>query len=255
MASSSAAPTIALFGATGGTGLCFLKANLIANPNARVNILARTPEKLTSTFPQSTYPYLNITKGDIRDIEAVKKVLLIDGVLVDKIVSTVGMPLKREGVKITGADPHLCEETAKIILSALSTIRSSSPSSANKYPEFIAISTTGISEHGRDIPIAMIPLYHMVLSVPHEDKKKMEEVITAYEGNWVLVRPSFLIDGKGKGIHAVRVGFEIPGNTQLSKKEIGYVITREDVGNWMFEELIRNGGNPKWDKKIVSITY
>ncbi|RFU28462.1 hypothetical protein B7463_g7898, partial [Scytalidium lignicola] len=254
-AASSSTPTVALFGATGGTGLQFLKAILAANPKTRINVLARTPAKLTPSFPQSTYPNLNIIQGDIHDIEVVKKTLLIDGVIVDKTVSAIGMVLQVKGIKFTSQTPHICEDTARIIISAISAIQSSSSPSSTKYPSIIAISTTGISSHGRDIPVVMIPLYHVLLPVPHADKKKMEDVVTAYEGNWTLVRPSFLKDGESKGANAVRVGIEIPGESQPVKKEVGCVITREDVGKWMFEELIKNGGNGEWEKKIVSITY
>lgn len=248
-------PSVALFGATGGTGLKFLNSVLAADPSARINVLARTPAKLTASFPQSAYPNLNITKGDIRDIEAVKSTLLIEGVLVDKIVCTVGMSLKFQGVKVSGADPHICEDAARTIISAISSIRTASPSSHEKYPTCIVVSTTGISSHGRDIPLAMIPLYHWMLPVPHADKGKTEQLIQGYDGDWTIVRPSFLVDGKSKGLEAVRVGVEVPSENRLVNKTIGYTISREDVGNWMFSELIREGGNPQWGHKVVTITY
>lgn len=76
------------------------------------------------------------------------------------------------------------------------------------------LSTTGISDQGHDIPIAMMPMYHWMLSVPHADKKKMEELMIRGEGKdrkWVIIRPSYLWDGEGKGLEKIRVSTETPG--------------------------------------------
>jgi hypothetical protein len=126
-----------------------------------------------------------------------------------------------------------------------------------KGPRLVFLSTTGISDAGRDIPLAMVPLYHWVLFTPHKDKKRMEELVVECERRWVLVRPSLLVDMRQKGPEFVRVGIEVPGvaiEKRVEKKEVGYTITRADVGCWIYEECIKGDGG-KWEGKMVSITY
>ncbi len=127
----------------------------------------------------------------------------------------------------------------------------------------VVISTTGISDHGRDIPLAMIPLYHWLLPVPHKDKKEMEKLLAleiASGGSsslrgYVAVRPSLLTDGPAIGVNKVRAAFEADGKVAASA--IGYTIARSDVGAWIFEELVedRRGAQGSWFNKLVSITY
>jgi hypothetical protein len=50
---------------------------------------------------------------------------------------------------------------------------------------------------------------------------------------WVLVRPSFLLDGEAKGLGGVRVGIDVPGEEKEERLEVGYTIRREDVGGWV----------------------
>ncbi|KAE8443500.1 hypothetical protein EG329_001812 [Mollisiaceae sp. DMI_Dod_QoI] len=253
---STSPKTVALFGATGGTGLAALK--LLLKSNLTVQILARTPSKLSSLSSQ--YPNLRIIQGDIRDIASIKSTLTIDNRIADVIISSIGMVIERQGLKFTSQDPHICEEGTKAILTALTQLENEpSINSPEGGPEIVLLSTTGISSRGRDIPIGMIPLYHWLLPVPHEDKKKMEECMISGEGKgrkWVMIRPSFLNDGASKGLGKVRVSSETPG---LEKKEdekvaIGYAISREDVGLWIVEECVK-GDAKRWEGKIVTLTY
>lgn len=171
-------------------------------------------------------------------------------------MSAIGMVLRREGLKFTGTDIHICEEGTRSILQALSELEKEGVESPIGGPRIVLLSTTGISDKGRDIPIAMIPLYHWMLSVPHEDKKKMEDVMVNGEGKnrkWVLIRPSFLGDGEGKGLQNVRVSAEIAG-AKREEVAIGYAIRREDVGEWIVESCAK-GRDGTWDGKIVTLTY
>ncbi len=128
----------------------------------------------------------------------------------------------------------------------------------SKKPLLVALSTTGISSQGRDIPLAMIPLYHWLLAVPHKDKKAMETLLlnemakSADEraiNDFVVVRPSLLTDGPRLGTEKVRVGEE------SKKPAVGYTISREDVGGWIFNEIVNGDGKDKYAGEMVSITY
>lgn len=256
--STTTQKTVALFGATGGTGLATLKLALKDGNN--VNVLARTPSKLSSLSSQ--YPNLHIIQGDIRDIPAIKSTLTIDNQVVDIVISAIGMVIQRVGLGLSSRDPTICEDGTRSILTALSQLEAEKNVEVTSGgPEFVLLSTTGISDKGRDIPIAMMPMYHWMLSVPHKDKKAMEELMIHGEGRsrkWVMIRPSFLWDGESKGLQKIRVSTETPGASpgQLKEREVavGYVIHREDVGLWIVEECVKGGGE-KWFGKMVTITY
>jgi nucleoside-diphosphate-sugar epimerase len=252
--STSPTLTIALFGATGGTGLSVLKNLLAANYTVRV--LARTPSKL-SNF-SSNCPNLTIIKGDIRSLPSLKETLLSNGRVVDLVISAIGMVFQRQGLKFSSVDTYICEDGTRHIISALTELETKSKPDV-QLPEggtrLILLSTTGISETGRDIPVAMVPLYHWLLSIPHKDKKKMEDLVVASKRRFVIVRPSLLMDGKEQGMKKVRVGVATPGKKlDEGKLEIGYTINREDVGRWIVEKCVKEDGK-NWEGKFVTLTY
>jgi nucleoside-diphosphate-sugar epimerase len=249
--------TVAIFGATGGTGLAVL--NLCLEAGNAVNVLARSPSKLSHLSSQ--YPNLHVIQGDIRDLLAVKSTLTLNNKIVDIVVSSIGMAFKG-GLSFRWNDESICEDATNTILHALSELEAEGKSSSLAGgPEMVLLSTTGISEKSRDIPIAMVPLYRWMLHVPHDDKKKMERSMHHGEGkarNWVLIRPSFLVDGESKGMEKIRISTETPGaSLKEQEKEsvaIGYKISREDVGLWIFEECVNANGS-KWKGKMVTLTY
>jgi putative NADH-flavin reductase len=86
--------TLAFFGATGDcAGFCLAAA---LKENYDCIALARTPEKLSQSMTakgvsqDALSSRLTIIKGDIRDIEAVKQVLVLNGKVVDTIISGIG---------------------------------------------------------------------------------------------------------------------------------------------------------------------
>jgi hypothetical protein len=247
--------TVAIFSATGGTGLACLKNALAAG--SHFNVLARTPSTLSDLSSQ--YPdTLHITQGDIRSAASLKSTLLSSstGQVVDVIISSIGMVLQRKGLSFGSQDPTICEDGTKAILSALSELEAEGK--VAKEPSLILLSSTGISDK-RDIPVAMIPLYHWMLSVPHKDKKKMEDVMISAEGkrrNWVLVRPSLLVDGEAKGLREVRSSAAVPGVEEKRQEStaIRYTIRRDDVGLWIVEQCVKKDAG-EWHGKMVTLTY
>lgn len=67
--------------------------------------------------------------------------------------------------------------------------------------------------------------------------------------NFVVVRPSMLTDGPRLGTGKVRVGEE------SKKPAVGYTISRDDVGGWLFDEIVKGDGREKYVGQMVSITY
>ncbi|GAB7356467.1 hypothetical protein MBLNU459_g7231t1 [Dothideomycetes sp. NU459] len=248
-------PTIAFLGATGGcAGYCLAAA--LENGNFNCRALVRKPEKLHKSLhakgisEQVSNSHLTMIKGNAKDVNALKQLLVADGDVVDVVVFAVGAALKFQAsiMPVTIDDKTVCETSMVTLLSALSELKPS------KKPLVIAVSTTGISSGPNDVPRLLIPLYHWLLAIPHQDKRGMERLLKAQKGmdaekrvtgGFVIARASLLTDGLGKGILSVRQGTE-------EKPAIGYTIARKDVGTWIFEKLI--GGTPSKDVIDEAIT-
>jgi hypothetical protein len=262
---TSPKPTIAFFGATGGCAHACLVHTLQAGHT--VSALARTPSKLTAQLladgvPQETLDaHLVITQGDSKDVAAVKKTLcpLEDGAVVSKIISGIGGTVK-VGLNplrpFPLTDPTICEQSALTLVQALRDLQAAYKGSAK--PLVAVVSTTGIARAGkpRDVPVAFLLLYHWLLAKVHVDKKGLEKVILENAGeegvfrSFVGVRASLLTGGTtakgGKGLERVRAGTE-------DRPAVGYTISRADVGEWIFENVVRKEGEG-WLGEFVAIT-
>ena len=154
---------------------------------------------------------------------------------------------------MTMDDPKVCQESMSTIVSALETVEFSG--TGMQRPLVIVVSTTGLSKT-RDVPIPLLPLYHIFLATPHADKKIMEErVVEAKDKNlvrdFVIVRPTLLIDGQ-QGRVNIDVGWEgkEPGKS-CGGAAVGYRITREDVGFFIFEHVVATNGGDYLGKKVT----
>lgn len=239
--------TIAFLGGSGGCGLASLKLAVAAGHTCIA--LCRTPSKVEALFPNCP-ANLHIRQGNAHDADSVAACLTHPADpsrLVDSISFTIGGLFNPKNFTID--DPDVCKKGIATLLEALDKLRLAG---AQGNPLLAVISTTGISKHARDVPLAFLPFYHYGLSVPHADKKVMEERLVESPERWVAVRPSFLVDGS-KPDRKIRVGVE-DLHKGVEKKEVGYTISREDVGRWMYENLL-TAENPQYNGKAVSITW
>jgi len=275
MPTTNKKPTVAFFGATGGCAANTLALALKAGYTATA--LARTPSKLRKLLEEihgvasaTIDAQLTLIEGNVKDIAAVKQAFVHSNRIVDTILFGVGSAPKFQPSitsPITLQDKTVCEDGMKTIVAALHSLQSDGVSFGAEKPVVICISTTGLSKT-RDVPLALYAIYHYALSVPHADKKRMEErVIEAavsqptssrVVGDFVVVRPTLLVDGAMKGLESVRVGWEAPeGSSAVGEKapgpQLGYTVSRADVGNFIFQEVIQGG--KKWCGKCVTLTY
>ncbi|KAH8432350.1 uncharacterized protein LDX57_009989 [Aspergillus melleus] len=285
--------SIAFFGATGGSTLnCLIPAlqagyrcsALVRSPSKLHDLLHQN----NVTVPTAN---LAVIQGSIDDADAVRRTLIVkssssspgsesashldddaqldgsagkglpDGYdLVDFIVSGVGgTPRFDNPLRPTLDNPTICQDAVRSVLDACRALQSSgsgsgSGSTAAKVtkPYLTVVSTTGIATK-RDIPIAMIPLYHWMLKVPHDDKRVMEETVRKEMGRgdcvlrgYTIVRPSLLTSGEGVGTGKIRFGVD-------DDAAVGYTISRRDVGGWMFERVVEADGG-EFVGRVVSLT-
>lgn len=227
-------------------------APLVRNPNPQPPnkpakpspSVVRNPPKLTALLfergvpPSTIESHLTISQGDVLNANDCKKALTLNHRTPDIIISGIGVPP-------TGPEITTCTTAATNILSALPSLPS--PSDGKK-PLLIALSTTGISNGPRDVPLLFAPLYHYLLANPHRDKRNMEKAILEHTDRFVIVRPSLLTNGKALGGTKIRVGTE-------ERPAVGYTISREDVGRWVFENLVQGDQGPEYVGKKVIITH
>jgi hypothetical protein len=239
---------------------------LVARSPAKLRTLLETTHNIS---PEVIDNQLTIIEGSVKDIAPVKQTIAPFNVPAAIIVSGIGArPKFSLSLKpIQMDDVHICEMAMTCILAALRELRRENVISADKRPLLCTVSTTGISNN-RDVPLAMAPLYHGILAVPHRDKKITEALVAkasmetgddAPISGFVIARPTLLNDGPAKGLDNVRMGWEkhpdaitaVEGNG--TKAAMGYQISRADVGLFIFEGVIK--GDRKWAGKCVSLTY
>ncbi|KAK6949869.1 hypothetical protein Daesc_008192 [Daldinia eschscholtzii] len=249
MASSSNTKTIAFMGASGGIGLGALTRALAAGHKCIA--LCRTPSKLTDKFPLDKYPNLKIVQGNAHDSSAVAQCLVDGTTPVDAIVSTIGGVLQFS--RMTLDDPHVCEKGMASLLEAISLVRQQHSLSTEQWrPRVNVVSTCGISQTARDVPILFMPMYKIMLRVPHVDKIAMEALLVdgARDRGYTysIVRPSFLVD-EPQPHRKIRVGL---GDAPA----VGYVISRDDAGRWIYENLLDGKAEEgTYENKIATITW
>ena len=235
--------SVAFFGASTGVGLAALKHTLAAGH--RCVALCRDPSRLTAVFPSGSTPNLKVIKGNAHDTSTVSQCIQTDdGHIVDVIVSTIGA--RPRGMTVD--DPDVCKKGAATLLDALAQLRSSGISGTL---HIIGCSTTGFSRFGRDVPIAMVPIYYLFVSVPGADKVVMEDRFTQSGEAFTIIRASHLVNGESN--KTIRVGIEDP-KTGPESRAIGYTISREDAGMWLAENLVLTM-DPKFLNKYVTVTY
>lgn len=250
---SAPTQTILFLGATGGSGFSALRRSIAAGHSCVA--LCRTPSRLADKLPESqrNAPNLRIEQGNVVDQDALARCLVRrdnPASLVDAVVFTIGGAFDFKNM--SNDQPHVCEHGMKALVAALHHARSKAGATGS--PTIIAVSTTGMSDHGRDYPLSLWPIYGVMLKQPHKDKTAMEALLMFGSGEaFTVVRASLLTDG-GESSKPIRVGIEDPRAHKLESKEVGYTISREDVGKWIFDNLLA-GDARRWADKVVSITY
>ncbi|KAI2468991.1 NAD(P)-binding protein [Annulohypoxylon bovei var. microspora] len=255
--------TIAFLGASGGVGLAALTRALAAGHTCIA--LCRTPSKLTDRFPAAQHPNLAVVQGNAHDVAAVARCLLPSPTTTtpnprpaDMVMSSIGGQF--QFAKMTIDDPHVCENGMKTLLEAIDRVRAAAPAQTQTQtqwrPRIVVVSTCGISAAGRDFPLATLPIYKFMLKVPHEDKLATERLLTggaAARGcSYSIVRPSLLTDDAVPA-RKVRSGVD-------DCPPVGYGISRDDAGRWIFENLLgavgREGeGEGAFENRVVTITW
>jgi len=229
--------------------------------------LVRTPQKLKDMLAgkvseEVQSKHLTIVQGNNHDGTVVKEALTkANGRLHPIIISGIGSyPSFKNPFMPTLEDPHVCEKAIVAIKEVLKENQST------ERPVILFLSTTGTGSKVRDVPYLMMSLYYWVLPVPHADKHKSEEAIKAAKEDglirdYVILRCSLFSGSEGGDYSKLRAGYEerksSGADDRWNKQDgiaMGYTITKDVVGRFMYEEGIARAGQSDWEGKCVTIT-
>ena len=177
--------------------------------------------------------------------------------------------------------PDLC---TRCLLNLLSTIPDSLRAPETQ-PRFVIITSNGItSESHATIPLALKPLYNLMLVAPHADKLGAECLLAHCAGlpwsskdqpstkilpdGWqstpvipgagelkhlVIIRPALLTDGESRGDKGTKNG-EAPYRTKRNGElNDGYRVSRKDVAHFIVREVLPNWS--QWEGSGVVLAY
>jgi NADPH:quinone reductase-like Zn-dependent oxidoreductase len=245
---ASTSPKAILFlGATGNVGLSALRRSLAAGHTCIA--ICRTPSKLTDKLGSSP-ANLVLVQGNAHDAAVLERGLAHPSkpnTFVDVVSSSIGGAFLFPAMKID--DPTVCGRGMKILLDTIAELRRKGYTGR---PHIVGVSSTGLSTVARDVPVLFVPLYHVVLKKPHEDKRAMEELLFASGEDWTVVRASALTDAV-ESADGIRVGKEDPIAKRVISEAIGYTISREDAGKWIYENIVEKKDD-EWVAKVATVT-
>jgi len=153
-------------------------------------------------------------------------------------VSAIGSAVNMNNIFDPIQDSTICTDGIVNILKALKSIHDD----GLPVPRLIVVSSMGIGEQGKELPLLLRPFYKIVLHKPHVDKERMEKAVmeaSDWLKEWILVRPALLTNGKHSGKY------------RAIQTSSGYTISRADVADFM----IKNLASKEWVQKGPVLAY
>jgi len=188
---------IALFGATGGTGMQVLEQGLAAGHS--VSALARDPAKL------SARDGLTVVQGDVLNQSAADA--CVEGT--DAVICVLGTKPGDEPVEVAGTER---------ILAAMAK---------HGVHRLIAVSSMGVGDSIDQINLAFRIIMNLTLKRIMQAKEEQEQLIMASDTDWTIVRPGGLTDGPPTGTY--KAGTE----KSIKAKQV----SRADVADFVLKQL------------------
>jgi putative NADH-flavin reductase len=201
---------LAIFGATGGTGLELTRQALEKGHSVRV--LVRNPNRMTLTNAN-----MRIVLGSVLDHESVTKTVLGT----DVVLSCLGQRNLLRNTRVVSVGTHLIMSVMK----------------EHGVRRLVVESAFGAGESLALASLMERLVFATLLWAPYEDKNLMEPDVRASGLDWTILRPTLLTNGPRTGRYAVEMG---------KRPAVGKV-TRADVATAMLravEERLWIGESP-----------
>ncbi len=191
---------LAIFGATGGTGLELTKQALEHGHSVRV--LVRNPNRMTLTNAN-----MRIVLGSVLDHESVTKTVLGS----DAVLNCLGQRTLLRNTRVVSVGTHLVMEVMK----------------EQGVRRLVVESAFGAGESLRLANWFQKAVFATLLAAPYEDKNLMEPEVKSSGLEWTILRPTGLTNGAGTGKYVVESG-------RAPKKSL---VTRADVATAMLKAV------------------
>jgi putative NADH-flavin reductase len=209
---------IALFGATGGTGIEFLTQS--KDYNYDITAFVRSPEKLQGQFPD-----LKIVKASIDDYMVLKDTVKD----FDIIISLVGLA----GIMQARKPNALYERTAKNLIRL---------AQENHIKRLIVVTSGGVVEAPNEPWFFKHLLKPIFLNKMYDDMKVMEDLVLKSNLDYTIVRPPYLTKGKLTKQYRTIIDKWFEDDKDLSRADLAHYLL-----NCLTDTAI--------SKRIVGISY
>ena len=188
---------LAIFGATGGTGLELTRQALEHGHNVRV--LVRNPNRMPLVNPN-----MRLVLGNVLDQESVTKTLLGT----DAVLSCLG---QRNLLKNT----RVVSDGTRMILAVMQQ---------HGVRRLVVESAFGAGESLTQANLVARMVFATLLWAPYEDKNLMEPGVKASGLEWTILRPTRLTNGPLTGRYVVSAGR--PAVSSVSRADVAAAMLR-----------------------------
>jgi putative NADH-flavin reductase len=207
---------IALFGASGPTGVLVVQQAL--EKGHLVTAFVRSPEKFTQSHPD-----LTVIKADVLLPSTFENKLKGH----DIVISTLGIGQSFK-------DTTLYSESGKNIIEAMRK---------SGVKKFICLTSGGVEDDDPSFEFIYKLVFKRLLRKPYNNMKKLESYLQSVSDiDWIVIRPSRLIDTPLTGIYRVSPRYAPKGGSKIS---------RADLAQFILKQLNSN----EWLRKTPTITY
>lgn len=191
---------IAVFGATGGTGLQVVKQALAAGH--QVTALARDPARLDMADSK-----LTVVAGSVLEAGPVQQALHGADAAIVSLGNTANNP------------DYIVSQGTQTILDAINALGGPR--------RIVVVSSLGVGESKDQVPFAFKMLMKTALKKPMEDKERQEALVKASGLDWTIVRPGGLTNGPATGQYKSGVDPKISAGQ----------VARADVAAFVLQQL------------------
>ena len=195
---------VLIIGASGGIG--FEAVRLALQAGHPVRALVRNPERIGID-----HPLLETLSADVTDAEAVRAAL--EGV--DAVIQAIGLA------------PSLYRMLTPIEVFSKTTAMLVAGMARAGVRCLVAVTGCGAGDSRRAFGLPEGIGHRLFLGTAHDDKDRQEAIIRASDLDWLIVRPTILTNGPGRGRYQVLVGRDTWRNGLISRRDVAEFLVRE----------------------------
>jgi uncharacterized protein YbjT (DUF2867 family) len=189
---------LAIFGATGGTGLEVTRQALEKGHSVRV--LVRNPNRMPLTNAN-----MRIVLGNALDHESVTKTILG----ADAVLNCLGQRNLLRNTRVVSVGTHLIMGVMK----------------EQGVRRLVVESAFGAGESAAQATLLQRLVFATLLWAPYDDKKLMEPDVKASGLEWTILRPTLLTNGQLTGRYVAEAGIR-PKVTSVTRADVAAAMLR-----------------------------